>query len=145
MGLSRVQRPEMKRRADKPLVTPAPPACPPTGTAHTEPAGADVLNSRPQARAEALVGRVVGPAGKQRVGGLEAKDGDTFKYAFFLVYELHGPVGDKVEDDTRHDGCDQAPLPPTCRHLPGPSHHHGALKQEATKSHPHLTLQSLPV
>lgn len=60
----------------------------------TKPAGADVLNSGLQARAEALVGRVHGPTGKQRTGGLEAIGGDALKRACFLVYELHGPVGD---------------------------------------------------
>lgn len=108
----------MKQGADKPLITPAPPSCPLTGMTHTEPAGADVLNSRLQTWAEALVGRVVGPAGKQRAGGLEAKGGDTFKHAFFLVYELHGPAGDR-QGGGRHKTRGLRPGP-TSPHLQTP-------------------------
>lgn len=63
-----------------------PPAIPAQGTARTEPAGADVLNSRLQARAEAFVGWVDGPIGKQGFGSHEAIGGDAFKHPWLLVH-----------------------------------------------------------
>ena len=70
----------------------------PSGMTHTEPAGADVLDSGLPARAEALVGRVDGPVGKEGVGSHKAKGGDASKHPLLLVDELHGPAGtDDVE------------------------------------------------
>lgn len=115
----------------------------PCARPHTKAAGADVLDARLPARAEAFIGRVHGAVGEQGLGGHEAVGGDPLEMPSLLEDELHGPAGIPGLCPGWHNQMHAHMCPHTCPHTPREHActqapiYHACTRTRHTRAHTH--------